>query len=135
MKKLIIFLLFSSILNEFSIAQEPIYKNLTCAESYELIQEYKDDTNFVIIDLRPKIMYNAKHIANSVCAECISDNIDDYLKSLDKEKIYLIYCSIGKRSATAFEKMKELDFNMIYHLYQGLKEWNKQGFEVVSTEK
>lgn len=134
MKKLILFILFSSFLTFFCNAQEYIYKDVSCKEAYELIQEYKDYTNFVIVDLRPKIMYNAKHIENSLCVECISDNMDKYLESLDKDKTYLIYCAIGKRSKTAFEKMKELNFKTVYYLHQGLREWNKQGYMVVSSE-
>lgn len=134
MKKIITFILFSLFLNDFSTAQEYLYKDLNCSEAYELIEQHKDDTNFVIIDLRPKMMYNSKHIENSVCFECLSNNINDYLGKLDKEKIYLIYCVIGKRSKTTLKKMKELNFKTVYHLYQGLREWNKQGYKVVLSD-
>ena len=135
MKRIISFILLSFLINGFCIAQKPIYKDLTCIETFELIQEFKDDTNFIIIDFRPKKMHNAKHIKNSICYDVFDNNINDYLNSLDKEKIYLIYCAIGYKSSIALKKMKKLNFKTIYHLYKGIREWDKQGFEVISTEK
>ena len=135
MKRIISFILLSFIINGFCIAQKSIYKDLTCIETFKLIQEFKNDTNFVIIDFRPEKMYKAKHIENSICYDVFSDNIDDYLNTLNKEKVYLIYCAIGYRSSIALKKMKKLNFETVYHLYKGIREWDKQGFEVISTKK
>jgi len=51
--------------------------------------------------------------------------------NLDRDRIYLIYCRIGNRSANALDIIKELNFKEIYHLSDGIVAWNQEGLPVV----
>jgi len=114
------------------IAQDIVIKDLTCKQSFELIQEHSGDTDFVIIDLRPENMYQEEHIVNSIFCDVFSAEFDGWVNGLNKDKIYLLYCNAGKRSKVALEKMKEEGFNNLYHLYEGIRVWKSQGY---STSK
>ena len=135
MKQTILFTLLGIFISGLCIAQETIYEDLSCIETHELIQLHIDDPNFVIIDFRPEEKYNKIHLENAIYVDVLSDTIDNYLENLNKEKTYLIYCTIGRRSSVALKKMKKLKFKNVYHLYEGIKEWDEQGFDVISAQK
>ena len=130
MEILIIFA-FCEVLNSQDVRQK---EDITCKQAYELMQKHKSDSNFVIIDFRPEKKYNAAHIKNALFLDVFFDNADKWLGILDKDKIYLIYCTIGHRSSIALKKMKDLDFKNLYHLYEGLTTWKNEGYEVITLK-
>ena len=113
------------------LSQQENINNLTCEESLKLIQENKDNLDFIIIDVRTKEMFDAGHIENALLLDVFSNEFDKQIKKFDKEKKYLIYCNVGQRSGAAAHKMKELNFKHIYHLYEGIKVWKNRGFDTV----
>ena len=112
-------------------AQENRYIELTCREAIEIIQLHIDDPNFVIVDLRPEKMYNDEHIQGAIFFDVFSDQFNSWANSLDKNKTYLLYCTIGHRSKIGFEKMKSMGFKYLYHMYEGIKAWTSQGYKTV----
>ncbi|HJX72503.1 MAG TPA: rhodanese-like domain-containing protein [Bacteroidales bacterium] len=73
------------------------------------------------------------HIENSIYHDVFSEDFEDWLSQLNKEKIYLLYCNVGHRSGIALNKMKEMGFKNLYHLYEGIREWIKQGFKTAKN--
>ena len=112
-------------------AQENRYIELTCKETFEIIQLHIDDPNFEIIDLRPEKMYNNEHLQGAIFFDVFSDQFNDWANSLDKSKTYLLYCTVGKRSKIGFEKMKSMGFIHLYHMYEGIKVWEKEGYKTI----
>ena len=112
-------------------AQGNNYIELTCREAFEIIQRHIDDPNFEIIDLRPEKMYNDEHIPSAIFFDVFSDQFNNWVNSLDKDKTFLLYCSIGKRSRIGFDKMKSIGFKHLYHMYEGIKTWTSQGYKTV----
>ena len=115
----------------FSCARKNQPVNITCQEAFDLMQKFSNDTNFVILDLRPGNMYNEEHIENSIYYDVFSEDFENWVSKLNKDKVYLLYCTIGHRSGIALKKMKQMDFKNLYHLYEGIQEWKKQGFNTV----
>jgi rhodanese-related sulfurtransferase len=107
--------------------------NVSCEQAHKIIQEHRGDSNFVILDFRTKEMFDQAHIEGAIVHDAFSSDIDTWLESLDKNKVYLIYCTLGQRSGIALGKMKELKFENIYHMYEGLAQWKKLGYETVSS--
>ena len=54
---------------------------------------------------------------------------------LDKNKIYLIYCTVGHRTGIAIEKMRAMGFWEVYHMYEGIRVWTEQGYKTLSIEE
>lgn len=128
MKRIINSISFLAIVCTISIAQNTDSENITCQQAYDLIQKFKADTNFVILDLRPQNMYNVEFIESAIYYDVFSENFDNWVSKLNKDKTYLLYCNVGHRSGIALDKMKQMGFKNLYHLFEGIKEWKKQGF-------
>jgi len=98
-------------------------------------EEFKnnlDTQEYVLIDIRTKEEFLSGKIEGA-------ENIDYYktmefnnvLKSLDKNKKYLLYCRSGARSAAALSLAKTMGFKEIYDLGGGIISWNLSGFNIV----
>jgi rhodanese-related sulfurtransferase len=118
-----------------SLAQYEGPENITCKEAPELIQKLEKDSSFVILDLRPESMFKEGHLENAKFHDVFADDFENWLKDLDKNQTYLLYCNRGHRSGIAMEKMKEMGFKNLYHLYEGIREWKKQGLPVIKASK
>lgn len=115
----------------FVEAQDIFYKDVTCREAAELIQMKSDESDFCIVDLRPEKMYNEDHIAGAIFIDVFSKDFDNWMTEQDKNKTYLLYCTSGKRSKTAFDKMKEAGFRHLYHMNEGIRTWIEKGYKTV----
>jgi len=108
-----------------------IIENISPQEAFDLIQENKDNPDFVILDVRTPEEFAEEHIANALNIDFNSENFRDELDKLDKDKTYLIYCRSGNRSGKALEIMKELDFREVYNMSGGIIEWKTEGLPTV----
>ena len=107
-------------------------ENISCEQAREVIQDRRRDPNFIILDFRTKEMFDQAHIEGAVVHDVFSPDIDMWLASLDKKKVYLIYCTLGHRSGIALAKMKDMGFANILHMYEGITRWKELGYETVS---
>ena len=110
-----------------SETQIQIIKNITSEGAYILIQENKDNPNFVILDVRTPEEFLGEHIENAVNLDYYSDTFRNDLDKLDKNKTYLIYCRSGGRSENALNIMEELDFREFYNMLDGINKWKSEG--------
>ncbi len=106
-------------------------QNVSCQQARDLIRGHQGDSNFVILDFRTKEMFDQAHIEGAIVHDAFSPDIDTWLESLDKNKVYLIYCTLGHRSGIALDKMKGMKFKNILHMHEGLAQWKKLGYETV----
>ncbi len=58
----------------------------------------------------------------------------DRLKSIDRNKKIIVYCSVGYRSEKISEKLKQAGFTDVSNLYGGIFEWVNQGNPVVDEK-
>ena len=77
-----------------------IIEDITPEEAYALIQDNRDNQNFVIIDVRTPEEYASGHIEKAINLDYYSETFKDELNKLDKNKTYLIYCRSGRRSGS-----------------------------------
>lgn len=90
------------------------------------------DHPFNIIDLRTDGEFAAGYIEGAVNLNFYSPGIDDSLAKLDRDQEYLIYCGSGGRSGQAFNKMKALQFKMVYNMLGGTSAWKNGGYPLVT---
>jgi rhodanese-related sulfurtransferase len=116
--------------NENNIAQLEtqiqIIENITSEEAHILIQENKDNPDFVILDVRTPEEFLGEHIENAVNLDYYSDTFRNDLDKLDKNKTYIIYCRSGRRSGNALNITKELDFREVYNMLDGIIKWKSE---------
>jgi rhodanese-related sulfurtransferase len=110
-----------------SRSQTQLIKDVTPQEAYSLIQKNKDNTNFVILDVRTPREFAGGHIEGAINLDYNAPPFKDDLNGLDKTKIYLIYCRTSRRSRGALDMMKALEFREVYHMLGGIVRWASEG--------
>ena len=112
--------------------QAQIIEDVTAQEAFTLIQNNRDNTAFVIIDVRPSRYYDRGHIEGAVNISLgIQDTsaFQNKISGLDKNKTYLVYCPDGCGAATRI--MKELDFQKLYDIIGGYNRWVAEGLPII----
>jgi rhodanese-related sulfurtransferase len=100
-----------------------LIKNITPIDAFELIQKHRNDSNFIILDVRTREEFTEDHIEGAENVDYYSRNFEAQLEKMYKEKKYLIYCASGGRGTKAMEKMKELGFKEVYNIDGGFTLW------------
>lgn len=102
-------------------AQEPIAGKTIEAKKFQRLMKKK---NAVLIDVRTTEEYKEGHIPGSVQIDVLKkDDFKKQVASLEKNKIYLLYCRSGKRSRDAMTLMHESGFGKLYDLKGGYSTW------------
>lgn len=80
--------------------------------------------NTYVVDVRTPEEYKSGFISNAVNYN-VMDSVAfiNTITSLDKNKKYLLYCKSGRRSGKALVMMKNMGFNKVHHLKEGVTEW------------
>ena len=96
-----------------------------------MIQTRTGDPDFVILDVRTPEEFDTEHIESAVNIDFYSENFRDELDTLDKEKVYLIYCRTDRRTGESLSMMRELGFTEVYNMDGGINSWKAEGFSTV----
>jgi rhodanese-related sulfurtransferase len=110
-----------------SSSQTQIFEAVTTQEAYSLIQDNKENPDFVILDVRTPREFAEGHIEGALNLDYNAPTFKDDLNGLDKTKMYLIYCRTGRRSKGALDMMKALEFQEVYHMLGGIVAWTSEG--------
>jgi len=90
------------------------------------------DKDAVIIDVRSGFEFGGDKISwREKCQLYIRRIQRVMLKSLIRDKTYLVYCASGSRSAGAVNTMKQMGFEKVYNLKGGMEHWKSAGMPVV----
>jgi len=87
---------------------------------------WKDKKN-IVLDVRTQKEFNAGHIPGATNLDVNLPDFEKKISTLDKDKVYLVHCAVGVRSARACEKMGRLGFRHLIDLAPGFKGWEKAG--------
>ena len=122
------------LIGSFSVAHSQekgrILTTISIQKAADLMRDRKDDTNFIILDVRTPAEYKNGHLKNAVLLDFYSKDFIEKLKGLDKRKAYLLYCRSGNRSGKTLNLIKGLGFEEVYHMSQGMIGWRSKGFPI-----
>ena len=105
--------------------EEP-YKNLTCAQFAELI----NNPEVQLVDVRTMDEYTEGHIAGSLLIDVKDENFASLVdEQLAKNKKIAVYCRSGRRSRTAADILVKKGFK-VYNLDKGILNWMEEGRDV-----
>jgi rhodanese-related sulfurtransferase len=118
------------------LIHEPVGKlreaDISCQAASDLIARHRGDPDFIVLDVRTEEKFEKAHLENAVRRDVYAGGFDEWLAGLDKNKTYLVYCTIGKRSGIAVDKMKAAGFENVHHMYRGLRVCKEKGYMTVS---
>lgn len=104
--------------------------DLDANSAFKLIQENKENPNFVLLDVRTPGEYEQSHIPGSILINYQSPDFLEKIKELDKNKTYLVYCKSGMRSGASIDTMRKLRFKKLYNIAGGIMGWENSGLPV-----
>ena len=110
---------------------DTIIKNLSVAQADSLMQTNIGNPNFVIIDVRTPGEYNAGYIQGAININYNAANFGAIIDTLNKNKMYLVYCGSGTRSAKARDTMDAKHFTEVYNMLGGTSAWVGAGHSLV----
>ena len=117
--------------DEPTLSPGQTFEDVTAKEAFDLIQDNKNDPDFVVLDVRTPEEFSGGHIENAVNLDYNSETFREELDQLDKSITYLMHCKSGGRSSKAIVMMAELDFLEVYHMTDGMDGWKDEGLPVV----
>ena len=89
-----------------------------------------EEDSYVLLDVRTPDEFNEGHLKGAMNINFYNETFEDNIDELDKRKKYLIYCRSGGRSRQTMFLMRDLGFEEVYNLAQGIVSWNKHGFSI-----
>ena len=103
---------------------------LTRKVQVEEFEKLSKDKQNVVLDVRTVKEFDAGHIPGAINLDVNQPDFDQKISALDKDKVHLVYCAAGIRSARACERMSRVGFRRLVDLAPGFKEWEKEGKKV-----
>ena len=99
--------------------QQAAYRKVTAAQAYKMMSELKD---YIILDVRTEGEYKEKRIAGAILIPDyeIKDRAGKELS--DKNRVILVYCRSGARSANAARNLASLGYVNVYD-FGGITGW------------
>ena len=94
------------------------------------MQQLKD--NVVIVDSRELEEYQVSHLEDAVYVGYDDFNISR-LDDISREKLIVVYCSLGIRSEDISAELQKAGFKNVRNLFGGIFEWKNKDFPVVDT--
>jgi len=119
--------------NEELVEENNVQKETVLDEKYIDISakdalEILYDENVVTIDVSPK--YTEGHLPGSINYYVGDGSLDKAIGSLNKDKIYLIYCHIDSAAILGAQKLIDAGFPKVYRLLRNYSGWKEGGYPI-----
>lgn len=99
-------------------------KPVNATVSIDEFEKKLSEKDIQLIDVRTPEEFNQGHLKGALNYNINSNEFQDQISKLDKNKIVLVYCLSGGRSASAAEQMASKGFREIYNMQGGIMKWN-----------
>ncbi len=110
---------------------EPLYEeeSLSPNDAHRMIEENRDNPDFLVIDLQKAEDFASAHIIEAVNMPYDQDDFRGRLEALDREGTYLLYhtCACGHTAEKALGVMVQMGFTDVYIMPDGLDSWTALG--------
>ena len=106
-------------------SKEPSTNNLnptvTTDEGLKIINDNKDNQDFVLLDVRTKSEYDELYIAGSINKPLMDyDLFIEAISDISKDKRILIYCRTDNRSKQAYDYMQQAGYEKCQYMLGGI---------------
>ncbi|HIP32964.1 MAG TPA: rhodanese-like domain-containing protein [Crocinitomicaceae bacterium] len=138
--KLFIFIISIAIMSS-SFGQSSDYKKMlskyyndfpTISIDNALTHVKKGDALF--LDVRRKDEFLVSHIKSAKRMNLDGSNISD-IKNVDKDKLIIVYCSVGARSQNFGEILQKKGYTNVKNIYGGLFYWANEKYPMVDLKE
>lgn len=105
----------------------------TEAISSKELKEKLEDKDFVFINVHTP--YQGEIARTDTFIEYDSMKANEARLPQDKATKIVLYCQSGRMSAEALRTLKGMGYSNVAHLNGGMKEWGKEGYEILDLSK
>lgn len=105
-------------------ANKVVLEQIGPTKARDLINNYKDNPYFKIIDIRTKEEFDTSKIEGAINIDFYGD-FEREIDYLNRDGIYLIYCQSGNRSGQAMPIFEKMQFQQVYELAGGFNSWSQ----------
>jgi rhodanese-related sulfurtransferase len=103
---------------------------------FDFNSKIENKENVKLVDVREDFEFNEGHIEGSINLPVGEITEASLLElNLNKDDEILLYCRSGRRSAQAYEIMKEMGYSNIKSMNGGILHWVEEGFETEMEEE
>ena len=107
-------------------AVESAFTNISALDAQQIIATQANSENFYLLDVRTDQEFSEAHIKGAHKLDFYAANFALDVAKLDRDKLYLLYCRTGVRSARTFALMQQLGFRKVYNMRGGILSWYQQ---------
>ncbi|WP_025764347.1 rhodanese-like domain-containing protein [Dyadobacter tibetensis] len=122
----IVFTLFT--LAAFSCQSQDKSENQLTAEKFQT--ELANTPDAQLVDVRTPDEFKDGHLKQAMNIDFKSDDFEEHIKALDKDKPVFVYCLAGSRSAGAAKVLAENGFKNVYDMDGGYLKWTAANYPV-----
>lgn len=108
------------------------YAVVSAEDASKLIELNRNNSEFVLLDVRTAEEYAEAHINQSLHIDFYASDFKDQIAKLDKSKQYLLYCRSGNRSSKTAQLMISLGFTQLSEIKGGIIAWKAAKLPTVS---
>lgn len=99
--------------------------NLSPEDASVLVEENKDNPDFIILDIRTSKEYSDGHLECAVNLDFYQDDFQEKIENGDKGKKYLICCGSGVRGSKVLKSMQDAGYLEVYNMLGGVMMWKQ----------
>jgi len=126
MKILVLLLILVVILSAQLAMQKPPAKRISAEEAHKMMLELKDK-DYILLDVRTEKEFKEKRISNAILIPDYEIKQRAKAELTDKNKVILVYCRSGRRSANAAAELLSLGYTKVYD-FGGILDWNYETY-------
>lgn len=126
-------LLISSFTGANAMDEKQGLEHITVESAYQLILDNLENEEFMILDVRTPSEFDSARVEGAINIDYYASDFSSKLDSLDKEKLYLVYCRSGNRSGKTLKIMSKLGFKNALNMLGGIKQWNSLDLPTIPT--
>lgn len=109
----------------------PGIRDVTPAEAERTIAANRENSNFLLLDIRTPKEFDDERIAGASNVDFYSKKFLEDITKIERGKKVILYCRTGNRSTKALQTMRELGFLDVMHLSTGISGWKADGLPTV----
>ena len=111
--------LLAALLAACGASSKPSYRQITADEAAQMMRE---ETGFVLLDVRTQEEYASGHIPGAICIPNETIGSEEIPELPDKDQLILVYCRSGNRSKQASQKLAEQGYTNVVE-FGGINGW------------
>lgn len=105
-------------------------KTVPLVQPAQVATELKQQKPVVLLDIRSPAEYGVSHLPGAIFMDYTTFT-PKMVKSIPKDVMVVVYCTVGVRSEKIGEKLQQAGFKNVRNMYGGILQWKNAGLPVV----